>query len=243
MLTAQVDCKGCVSLRYCAGVLTYQHYGSRRVVKALAWTAAVVLALLIISARKHYTVDVVIAWYVVPLAYCCLNMYWKQQQQQQQWLPVAVSGTFVHPCCSQASDPGCVGFEGSPGSCNCVSPLPMQLTCKTGKGTSPALGSPVYSGDPQDTIITVGASTAWKVPASLSARSPTTPEGYPDAAAAELLSWPSRLGAVWQATSHRRAGSNSSGASTGSLLSRDSGSPHYGYVGSGRLQSDDSVDC
>jgi hypothetical protein len=62
-----------------AGVLAYTHYGSKRLVKAAAWAAAAVLALLIIAARKHYTVDVVIAWYTVPMVYTLLHVFWRQR--------------------------------------------------------------------------------------------------------------------------------------------------------------------
>nr|DAD28367.1 TPA_asm: hypothetical protein HUJ06_029835 [Nelumbo nucifera] len=48
-------------------VLTYQKYGTRRCIKQLAWLFAVVQSLLIIASRKHYTVDVVVAWYTVNL--------------------------------------------------------------------------------------------------------------------------------------------------------------------------------
>ncbi|KAJ1437296.1 Sphingomyelin synthase-like domain, partial [Sesbania bispinosa] len=48
-------------------VLTYQKYGSRRCIKQLGWLLAVVQSLLIIASRKHYTVDVVVAWYTVNL--------------------------------------------------------------------------------------------------------------------------------------------------------------------------------
>lgn len=46
-------------------VRTYHKYGSKRFVKILAWLMAVVQGLLIIASRKHYTVDVVVAWYTV----------------------------------------------------------------------------------------------------------------------------------------------------------------------------------
>eukprot|EP00262_Sarcandra_glabra_P020132 TRINITY_DN791_c0_g1_i4.p1 TRINITY_DN791_c0_g1~~TRINITY_DN791_c0_g1_i4.p1 ORF type:complete len:316 (-),score=30.90 TRINITY_DN791_c0_g1_i4:418-1365(-) len=52
-------------------VLTYQKYGTRRCIKQLAWLVAVILSLLIIASRKHYTVDVVVAWYTV-----CLVVYY-----------------------------------------------------------------------------------------------------------------------------------------------------------------------
>ncbi|KAF8397369.1 hypothetical protein HHK36_016282 [Tetracentron sinense] len=48
-------------------VLTYQKYGSQRFFKQLAWSIAVIQSLLIIASRKHYTVDVVVAWYTVNL--------------------------------------------------------------------------------------------------------------------------------------------------------------------------------
>ncbi|OAY82830.1 Phosphatidylinositol:ceramide inositolphosphotransferase [Ananas comosus] len=48
-------------------VRTYQKYGSKRIIKLLAWLTAVVQSLLIIASRKHYTVDVVVAWYTVNL--------------------------------------------------------------------------------------------------------------------------------------------------------------------------------
>ncbi|RWR81565.1 phosphatidylinositol:ceramide inositolphosphotransferase-like protein [Cinnamomum micranthum f. kanehirae] len=48
-------------------VLTYQKYGSKRCIKQLAWLIVVILSLLIIASRKHYTVDVVVAWYTVTL--------------------------------------------------------------------------------------------------------------------------------------------------------------------------------
>ncbi|KAK4270416.1 hypothetical protein QN277_023453 [Acacia crassicarpa] len=46
-------------------VLTYQKYGMRRFIKQLAWLLAVIQSLLIIASRKHYTVDIVVAWYTV----------------------------------------------------------------------------------------------------------------------------------------------------------------------------------
>ncbi|OAY41411.1 phosphatidylinositol:ceramide inositolphosphotransferase 1 isoform X1 [Manihot esculenta] len=48
-------------------VLTYQKYGTQRFVKQLGWLISVVQSLLIIASRKHYTVDVVVAWYTVNL--------------------------------------------------------------------------------------------------------------------------------------------------------------------------------
>lgn len=48
-------------------VRTYHKYGTRRCIKQLAWLLAVIQSLLILASRKHYTVDVVVAWYTVNL--------------------------------------------------------------------------------------------------------------------------------------------------------------------------------
>lgn len=48
-------------------VLTYQKYGTRSFIKQFAWLLAVIQSLLIVASRKHYTVDVVVAWYTVSL--------------------------------------------------------------------------------------------------------------------------------------------------------------------------------
>ncbi|XP_061376354.1 phosphatidylinositol:ceramide inositolphosphotransferase 1-like isoform X1 [Gastrolobium bilobum] len=48
-------------------VRTYQKYGARRIIKQLGWLLAVIQSLLIVASRKHYTVDIVVAWYTVNL--------------------------------------------------------------------------------------------------------------------------------------------------------------------------------
>ncbi|XP_047963988.1 phosphatidylinositol:ceramide inositolphosphotransferase 2-like [Salvia hispanica] len=48
-------------------VRTYHKYGTRSFVKQLAWLTVVIQSLLIVASRKHYTVDVVVAWYTVNL--------------------------------------------------------------------------------------------------------------------------------------------------------------------------------
>lgn len=57
-------------------MLAYSHYGCKPLFKAVSWAAGAVLAVLIIAARKHYTVDVVIAWYTVPMVYTLLHVWW-----------------------------------------------------------------------------------------------------------------------------------------------------------------------
>ncbi|KAK7287501.1 hypothetical protein RIF29_00781 [Crotalaria pallida] len=48
-------------------VRTYHKYGTRRWIKQLGWLLAVIQSLLIVASRKHYTVDVAVAWYTVNL--------------------------------------------------------------------------------------------------------------------------------------------------------------------------------
>ncbi|KAL3826065.1 hypothetical protein ACJIZ3_022094 [Penstemon smallii] len=48
-------------------VRTYNKYGTQKFVKQCAWLIVVIQSLLIIASRKHYTVDVVVAWYTVNL--------------------------------------------------------------------------------------------------------------------------------------------------------------------------------
>ncbi|KAF5737204.1 phosphatidylinositol:ceramide inositolphosphotransferase 1-like [Tripterygium wilfordii] len=48
-------------------VLTYNKYGTQRCIKQLGWLIAVIQSLLIVASHKHYTVDVVVAWYTVNL--------------------------------------------------------------------------------------------------------------------------------------------------------------------------------
>lgn len=48
-------------------IRTYQKYGTKRLIKALSWLTAISESLLIIASHKHYSVDVVVAWYTVNL--------------------------------------------------------------------------------------------------------------------------------------------------------------------------------
>lgn len=48
-------------------VNTYQRYGTKRCIKQLGWALTVIQSFLIVASRKHYTVDVVVAWYTVNL--------------------------------------------------------------------------------------------------------------------------------------------------------------------------------
>ena len=75
--------KGCGDLIFSShttfalvGCLAYSALGNSRVVAGLLWAAAVALSLLIVASRKHYTVDVVVAWYVVPLVWSFASRRW-----------------------------------------------------------------------------------------------------------------------------------------------------------------------
>lgn len=48
-------------------VRTYSKYGTKRLIKQCAWLIAVIQSFLIVASRKHYTVDVIVAWYTVNL--------------------------------------------------------------------------------------------------------------------------------------------------------------------------------
>ncbi|PSS32652.1 Phosphatidylinositol:ceramide inositolphosphotransferase [Actinidia chinensis var. chinensis] len=48
-------------------VRTYQKYGTWRFIRQCAWFIVVIQSLLIVASHKHYTVDVVVAWYTVNL--------------------------------------------------------------------------------------------------------------------------------------------------------------------------------
>lgn len=50
-------------------LLNYQKYGRSAALKRVLWVTAAITGVFIIASRKHYTVDIVIAWYTVPLVY------------------------------------------------------------------------------------------------------------------------------------------------------------------------------
>ena len=58
------------------GILTYTTYGSVFILKILSWIMGAILSLLIIASRKHYTVDIVVAWYTVPLVFYTFHRRW-----------------------------------------------------------------------------------------------------------------------------------------------------------------------
>ncbi|KAH7292451.1 hypothetical protein KP509_29G069300 [Ceratopteris richardii] len=73
-------------------VWTYQKFGSKRWIKQLAWTLAMVLSVLIIASRKHYRVDVVIAC-ILSILYSFL---WTDNCMKQNFLRGIL--VVAHPC-------------------------------------------------------------------------------------------------------------------------------------------------
>ena len=47
--------------------LSYTKYGDSPALKKVYWAAVVLFGMLVVAARKHYTLDIVVAWYTVPL--------------------------------------------------------------------------------------------------------------------------------------------------------------------------------
>nr|ADI46956.1 MTM1058 [Volvox carteri f. nagariensis] len=76
------------------GILAYNEYGSLLVVKSASWTLGVVLSILIIASRKHYTVDVVIAWYTVPLVFFSMYRRWTTRRPMSDFIGSTTSPAF-----------------------------------------------------------------------------------------------------------------------------------------------------
>ena len=55
--------------------------------QVIAWSMVATLSVLIVASRKHYTVDVVIAWYVVPLVFYAMLRRWttKRPVSEEPW--------------------------------------------------------------------------------------------------------------------------------------------------------------
>jgi hypothetical protein len=60
-------------------VLTYTKYGRVRWLKQVFWAVVIFFGLLVASARKHYTLDIVMAFYVVPLVWVVFDHYCPDQ--------------------------------------------------------------------------------------------------------------------------------------------------------------------
>lgn len=69
------------------GMLTYTEYGSRLLVKVVAWCGVAFMGLCIVASRKHYSVDVVVAWYTVPLVFYAMHRRWTTQRPVKDYWP------------------------------------------------------------------------------------------------------------------------------------------------------------
>lgn len=55
-------------------------------VQVIAWCMVATLSVLIVASRKHYTVDVIIAWYVVPLVFYAMLRRWTTKRPvNEEW--------------------------------------------------------------------------------------------------------------------------------------------------------------
>lgn len=69
------------------GMLTYTEYGEILLVKIIGWIGVGFMSLCIIASRKHYTVDVVVAWYTVPLIFFAMLRRWTTKRPPQDYWP------------------------------------------------------------------------------------------------------------------------------------------------------------
>lgn len=69
------------------GVLTFTEYGETLVLKIIAWIGVAIMGLCIIASRKHYSVDVVVAWYTVPLVFYAMHRRWTTKRPVQDYWP------------------------------------------------------------------------------------------------------------------------------------------------------------
>ncbi len=76
------------------GILAYNEYGSVAAVKALSWLLGVVISVLIVASRKHYTVDVVIAWYTVPLVFYAMYRRWTTRRPMSDFIQGSAVSAF-----------------------------------------------------------------------------------------------------------------------------------------------------
>ncbi|KAG2429220.1 hypothetical protein HXX76_010990 [Chlamydomonas incerta] len=68
------------------GILAYNEYGSLAFMKALSWLLGVIISILIVASRKHYTVDIVIAWYTVPLVFYTMYRRWTTRRPMSDFI-------------------------------------------------------------------------------------------------------------------------------------------------------------
>jgi hypothetical protein len=53
----------------------------------VAWCGVAFMGLCIVASRKHYSVDVVVAWYTVPLVFYAMHRRWTTQRPVKDYWP------------------------------------------------------------------------------------------------------------------------------------------------------------
>jgi len=56
--------------------LTYTKYGKPSMFKKFVWVLVFFFGCLVVSARKHYSIDIIVAWYTVPLLWIAFDKYY-----------------------------------------------------------------------------------------------------------------------------------------------------------------------
>lgn len=56
--------------------------------KVVAWALTFLLSLLIVASHKHYTVDVTVAWYTVPLVFLALERRYSTKRKEGDDVPI-----------------------------------------------------------------------------------------------------------------------------------------------------------
>lgn len=69
------------------GCLTFTEYGETLLLKVVAWVGVAMMSLCIVASRKHYSVDVVVAWYVVPLVFYAMMRRWTTVRPPRDYWP------------------------------------------------------------------------------------------------------------------------------------------------------------
>lgn len=69
------------------GCLTFTEYGETMILKVISWIGVAMMSLCIVASRKHYSVDVVVAWYVVPLVFYAMMRRWTTVRPPRDYWP------------------------------------------------------------------------------------------------------------------------------------------------------------
>jgi hypothetical protein len=69
------------------GCLTFTEYGETLLIKIISWIGVAMMSLCIVASRKHYSVDVVVAWYTVPLVFYAMMRRWTTVRPPRDYWP------------------------------------------------------------------------------------------------------------------------------------------------------------